>query len=75
MSRPPEVFSWDDLPSVLVVKDVRAVLRLSDATVYEAARSGFLKDVVVRVGRQLRFPKEPLRRLLEGGAPGDHPSS
>jgi excisionase family DNA binding protein len=57
---------WDELPELLNCDEVTALLRVSQNTVYELSRSGFLKSVVVQIGRQKRFSKAALRRLLEG---------
>jgi excisionase family DNA binding protein len=59
-------FSWDDAPELMTCQEVASLLRASPNTTYELARSGLLRDIVVQVGRQKRFPKNALRRLLEG---------
>ncbi len=59
-------WSWDQFPDLMTSRHVMTVLDVSENTLYELSRSGILCDVVVHVGRQLRFPKSSLRRLLEG---------
>jgi predicted site-specific integrase-resolvase len=56
---------WEDLPELLNCDEVTALLRVSPNTVYELSRSGFLKTVVVQIGKQKRYPKAKLRALLE----------
>jgi excisionase family DNA binding protein len=58
---------WEELPDLLNSAEVAAVLRVSQNTVYELTRSGCLRAVAVQVGRQKRYPKAALRRILEGG--------
>jgi hypothetical protein len=43
------------------------VLDVSENTFYELCKSGFLREIVVHCGRQLRISKASLRRVLEGG--------
>ena len=64
-STPPK---WEDMPELMDRKDLMEMLRVSENTVYTLAREGFLKDIVVHVGRQMRVPRSALRKLLEGEA-------
>jgi excisionase family DNA binding protein len=62
--------SLDDLPEVLTVEEAAAVLRIGRGAAYELARqyratNGREGLPVVTLGRSLRVPRAPLRRLLE----------
>ena len=56
---------WDDLPAVLQPRHLVRILAVSDATVYELNHT-LLAGIARKVGRQWRYPKSGLRRLIEG---------
>ena len=56
--------SLDDLPLVLRVEDLMPVLDIGRNTAYELVRSGQIRSV--RVGRQIRVPKDAIREYLFG---------
>jgi hypothetical protein len=58
-------WSWEDFPDLLRPQDCMAILGVSDATLYELNHN-LLKGVALKIGRQWRYPKSTLRRLLEG---------
>jgi hypothetical protein len=58
-------WSFDQLPDLLRPEHLMMVLGVSDTTLYELNHS-LLKGVARKVGRQWRYPKAGLRRLLEG---------
>ncbi len=60
-----EAWTWDDFPEVLQPRHIMTILGVSDATVYDLNHN-MLKGVARRVGRQWRYPKSGVRRLLEG---------
>ena len=60
-------WSWDDFPDLMNIRHVMVVLDVSENTFYELCKSGFLREIVVHCGRQLRISKASLRRVLEGG--------
>lgn len=62
--------SLDELPVVLTIEEVAAVLRIGRTAAYEQARrfeatGGALGLPVIRVGRCLRVPRSALIRLIE----------
>jgi excisionase family DNA binding protein len=59
-----EPWSWDQFPDLMTSRDCMKALNVSENTLYELCRSGMLRTVAVHVGRQLRFPKSALRRVL-----------
>lgn len=56
--------SYDDLPLTLRVEELMPVLGIGRNTAYELVRSGHIRSV--RVGRQLRVPKEAVMDFLAG---------
>ncbi len=56
--------SLDDLPVTLRVEELMPILGIGRNTAYELVRSGRLRSV--RVGRQVRIPKNALIEFLEG---------
>ena len=56
--------SFDELPLALRVEDLMPILGIGRNTAYELVRSGQIRSV--RVGRQIRIPKEALREYLSG---------
>ena len=61
-----EPTSFEDLPIALHVEDLMLILGIGRNTAYELVRSGQLRSV--RVGRQIRIPKEALIEFLAGNA-------
>jgi hypothetical protein len=62
-----DTWSWSDFPEVMDTRQCMMILGVSDATLYELNHS-LLKSVARKVGRQWRYSKAGLRRLLEGEA-------
>lgn len=56
--------SFDELPLTLKVEDLMPVLGIGRNTAYELVRSGKIKGI--RIGKQIRIPKEEVRRFLDG---------
>lgn len=56
--------SFDELPLALRVEELMPVLGIGRNTAYELVRSGQIRSV--RVGKQIRIPKEALREYLNG---------
>ena len=56
--------SCDDLPLSLRVEDVMSVLGIGRNSAYALVQSGRIRSV--RIGRQLRIPKDALLAFLEG---------
>lgn len=54
--------SIEDLPLVLRVEDLIPILRVGRNTAYELVRCGQIRSI--RVGKQLRIPKEALIEYL-----------
>jgi excisionase family DNA binding protein len=54
----------EDLPAVLTVDEVAALLRTGRTATYEAVRRGDLPSL--RVGRKVRIPRDRLLELLNG---------
>ena len=57
-------YSFDDLPLSLNVDDLMAVLHIGRNTAYELIRSNQIFSI--RVGKQLRVPKEAVIEYLRG---------
>ncbi len=55
------------LDSLLTVKEVAEMLRISPQTLYRMVRQGTIAGV--KIGSQWRFDHEQLRRRLAGSAP------
>ncbi len=55
--------SFDDLPLTLRVEELMPILGIGRNTAYELVRSGQIKSI--RIGKQIRIPKESLRLFLE----------
>lgn len=54
--------SYEDLPLTLRVEDLMPILGVGRNTAYELVRSGQIKSV--RIGRQIRIPKEEFAAFL-----------
>ena len=54
--------SLEDLPLVLRVEDLMSILGIGRNTAYELIRCGQIRSI--RVGKQLRIPKEALIEYL-----------
>ena len=61
-----EYNSIDELPLVLRVEDLMPILDIGRNTAYALVRSGKIHSV--RVGRQLRIPRDALIEFLQGTA-------
>lgn len=55
--------SLDDLPVTLCVEELMPILGIGRNTAYKLVRSGRLRSI--RVGRQVRIPKNALIEFLE----------
>ena len=53
-----------DLPVTLRVEDLMPLLGIGRNTAYELIRSGQIRSV--RIGRQIRIPREALLEFLDG---------
>ena len=56
--------SFDELPLTLRVEDLMPILGIGRNTAYELVRSGQIRSI--KVGKQIRIPKEALREYLSG---------
>ena len=56
----------DDLPLSLRVDELMAVLDIGRNTAYSMLRSGMIRSV--RIGRQIRIPRDALSEFLNGNA-------
>lgn len=56
--------SFDDLPLTLRVEDLMPILGIGRNTAYELVRSGKIRSI--RIGRQLRIPKDALVAYFSG---------
>ena len=56
--------SFDELPLALRVEDLMPILDIGRNTAYELVRSGQIRSV--KVGKQIRIPKDALREYLSG---------
>lgn len=56
--------SFDELPLTLRVEDLMPILDIGRNTAYELVRSGQIRSV--KVGKQIRIPKDALREYLSG---------
>lgn len=54
--------SFDELPLTLRVEDLMPILGIGRNTAYELVRSGKIRSV--RIGKQLRIPKDALIKYL-----------
>lgn len=54
--------SFDELPLTLRVEDLMSILNIGRNTAYELVRSGQIRSI--RIGRQLRIPKEAVQEYL-----------
>lgn len=55
--------SFDDLPLTLRMEELMPILNIGRNTAYKLVRSGQIKSV--RIGKQIRIPKENIRLFLE----------
>lgn len=56
--------SYGDIPLVMTVEDLMPILLIGRNTAYDLVRSGEIKSI--RVGRQIRIPRDALIEFLEG---------
>jgi len=56
--------SFDDLPLTLRVEDLMPILDIGRNTAYELVRCGKIRSI--RIGKQLRIPKQALIDYLSG---------
>ena len=54
--------SYDELPLTLRVEDLMPMLNIGRNTAYELVRSGKIRSI--RIGRQLRIPKDAIQDYL-----------
>ena len=57
--------SFDDLPLTLRVEDLMPILGIGRNTAYELIRCGKIRNI--RIGQQLRIPKQALIDYLSAG--------
>ena len=57
--------SFDDLPLTLRVEDLMPILGIGRNTAYELIRCGKIRNI--RIGKQLRIPKQALIGYLSAG--------
>ena len=57
--------SFDELPLPLRMEDLMPILGIGRNTAYELVRCGKIRSI--RIGRQLRIPKDALVEYLSGG--------
>ena len=57
--------SFDELPLTLRVEDLMPILGIGRNTAYELVCCGKIRSI--RIGRQLRIPKDALVEYLSGG--------
>ena len=55
--------SYDDIPLIMTVEDLMPILLIGRNTAYDLVRSGEIKSI--RVGRQIRIPRDTLIAFLE----------
>ncbi|MFN8127167.1 MAG: hypothetical protein U0R28_00050 [Candidatus Nanopelagicales bacterium] len=56
----------DQLPALLDVPTAATVLRIGRSLAYELVRTGQWPTPVLRIGRLIKIPTAPLRRLIDG---------
>ena len=56
--------SYGDIPLVMTVEDLMPILLIGRNTAYDLVRSGEIKSI--RVGGQIRIPRDALIEFLEG---------
>ena len=54
--------SYDELPLTLRVEDLMSILDIGRNTAYELVRCGKIRSI--RIGRQLRIPKDAIQDYL-----------
>ena len=59
--------SFDDLPLTLRVEELMPILGIGRNTAYELVRFG--KILGIRVGKQIRIPKDEVQRFLRRESP------
>ena len=57
--------SYDELPLTLRVEDLTSILDIGRNTAYELVRCKKIRSI--RIGKQLRIPKDALVEYLSGG--------
>ena len=55
--------SFDDIPLIITVEDLMHILQVGRNTACELVRSSEIKSI--RVGRQIRIPRDALIEFLE----------
>ena len=55
--------SYDDLPAVMTVEDLMPIRHIGRNSAYALVHSGMLK--CVRIGKQIRIPRDALIAFLE----------
>lgn len=55
-------YNIDSIPLVLTVEDLMPILKIGRNTAYELVRSGKIRSI--KVGRQIRIPREALLEYL-----------
>ena len=55
----------DELPLALRIEDLMSILSIGRNTAYDLVRAGKIRSV--KVGRQIRIPREALMEFLNGG--------
>ena len=68
MERNQKYTSVEELPLALRVEDLMPILDIGRNTAYELVRSGKIRSV--KVGRQLRIPRDAVVEFLSGGGRG-----
>ncbi|OPY61675.1 MAG: Helix-turn-helix domain protein [Pelotomaculum sp. PtaU1.Bin065] len=53
-----------ELPEILTVQEAAKYLRLKRSTAYEYVKQGLIPSV--RLGRQIRIPKDQLINMMDG---------
>ncbi len=59
-----EISSFEEYPAVLTVRDLARCLRVGRNTAYRYVRLGKIRSI--RVGRQIRIPRDFLVEFLKG---------
>jgi hypothetical protein len=66
------VSSFEELPLVLTLEEVRQVVRKGRRQMYEMVRKGIIKPLP-GCGRSLRFSRESIQRFLSEGSEQSRP--
>lgn len=65
----------DQLPALVDVPTAAAVLGIGRSLAYELVKTGQWPTPVLRIGRLIKIPTAPLRRLIEAGEPASRPDA